>query len=118
MEMFLYLFLFGTTCASAEMFIRIGIIDDYDHSQKSFNIDLPNLNMCDQHGIQLQLSWINSSGSSSNLLDRLERQENFTHVYLARQVKFSSKSIQDFCQTNRIPFVTLSSLSQRMTTYV
>jgi hypothetical protein len=114
--MFLHLFLFltGTLSIYSQVLVRLGIIDDHDHQQTSLNIDIPNITFCDQQKIRLQVFWINSSYSPSDLADRLERQDNITHIYLARTAKFSTRFIQDFCQTHRLPFIAMRSISNRL----
>ena len=96
-------------CAHARFPIRLGIIDDHDHPSGILNIALPNVTLCSHHGIVLQIFWINSSQPLWNLVDDLQMAENRTYIYLARSATFSTKLIQDFCQTHGIPFMAIRS---------
>ncbi|CAF1245495.1 unnamed protein product [Rotaria sordida] len=89
--------------------INIAIIDDIDYPTGFLNIVIPNVTFCNHHGLILRTHWINSSYSLIDLIDKLESQENQTNIYLTRTTKFSTKLVQDFCQTYRIPFVSMRS---------
>ncbi len=106
----LYLFFSIIYCQST---IRIGIIDDNDNSKEFVNINVPNVTFCGQKGLNLQLYWINTSNSFSNLLNKLEFEQNFTNIYLTRTETFYTKLIQDFCQTNHIPFINMRSYESK-----
>ncbi len=104
-----YLFLsiiYSTYCQST---IRIGIIDDNDNPKRFVNINVSNVSFCGQKDLNLQLHWINTSNSLSNLLNQLEFEENFTNIYLTYTEKSYTKLIRDFCQTNSIPFINMRS---------
>ena len=118
MLFYLFLLLTGTCDAQSPMLVRLGIIDDHDYPQRILNIDIPNTTFCEQHGIQLQIFWINSSHSVSDLVESMETRDNVTHIYLARAAKFSTNLIQDFCQTHRIPFITMRSLTNQIMSVV
>jgi len=95
------------TIVYSQSTIYIRIVDDNDYPKGILNIVIPNITFCNHLGLRLQIQWVNVSNSLSDLIDRLELEENQTNIYLARSTKFSAKLIQDFCQTNRIPFVSM-----------
>ncbi|CAF1156157.1 unnamed protein product [Adineta steineri] len=89
--------------------ISIGIIDDNDSPKGILNIAIPNITFCNHHGLILQIRWINSLNSLLDLLNELEERANHTHIYVAHKDQFSTKLIQGFCQTYRIPCVSMNS---------
>jgi hypothetical protein len=97
--------------------IYIGIIDDNDYPKGILTIPISNITFCNQKGLILLIQWINSSNSLPNLINRLESRENQTNIYITHKAKFSTKLIEDFCKTNRIPFITMSSYGS-LTTFV
>jgi len=96
--------IYFTYCQST---IRIGIIDDNDNPSRFVNINVSNVTFCGEKSLNLQLHWINTSNSLSNLLNKLEFEQNFTNIYLTHTGKFYTKLIRDFCQTNHIPFINI-----------
>jgi hypothetical protein len=104
-----YLFLLIIYFKFCQSKIRIGIIDDNDNPKRFININISNVTFCGQQGLNLELHWINTSNSLSNLLNQLEFEENFTNIYLTHTEKSYTKLIQDFCQTNSIPFINMRS---------
>jgi len=109
--LFYHLVLFFTIIFSthSQSIISIGIIDDNDSPKGIINIAIPNITFCNHHGLILQIQWINSSNSLMDLIDGLETRKNQTHIYLTHTDQFSSKLIQGFCQTYRIPIVSMNS---------
>ncbi|UJR21339.1 hypothetical protein I4U23_024433 [Adineta vaga] len=94
---------------SSQSTISIGIIDDNDSPRGVLNIAIPNITFCYHQGLILQIRWINPWKSLLNLLNELEVRANQTHIYLARMDHFSTKLIQGFCQTYRLPLVIMNS---------
>jgi hypothetical protein len=118
--MFLYYILLFFTIfffTYSQSTIYIGIVDDNDYPKGILTIPIPNATFCNHHGLILLIQWINSSNSLPNLLDRLELRANQTNIYLTQKTKYTTKLIQDFCQTYRIPFVTMASYGS-LTTFV
>jgi hypothetical protein len=116
----LSLIIYSTYCQST---IRIGIIDDNDDRKEFVDINISNLTFCGQKELNLQLHWMNTSNSLPNLFNKLELKQNLTNIYLTHTGKFSTKLIQDFCQTNHIPFINMKSYEDKImlcsiTTYV
>lgn len=99
--------------------VYIGIVDDDDDYPKGIlNLVLPNITFCNQHYLQLQIQWINSSNSLYNLIDELELHQNQMNIYLTHRMKFSTKLIQDFCQTYHIPFISMHTYENLPTMFV
>ncbi|CAF0977628.1 unnamed protein product [Rotaria sp. Silwood1] len=96
--------------------INIAIIDDNHYPTGFLNIVIPNVTFCNYYGLILRTQWINSPYSLTDLIDQLESQVNQTNIYLSRTSKFSTKLVQDFCQTYRIPFVSMHSFGSITTT--
>lgn len=102
--------IYFTYCQSI---IRIGIIDDNDTPKGIININIPNITFCGEKYLNLQLYWINTSNSLSNLLNTLESEQNFTNIYLSNTINIHTKLIQDFCQVNHIPFINMKSYESK-----
>ena len=102
--------IYFTYCQSI---IRIGIIDDNDNHKGIINIKIPNITYCAEKYLNLQLYWINTSNSLSNLLSTLESEQNFTNIYLSNTINIHTKLIQDFCQVNYIPFIDMKSYESK-----
>jgi hypothetical protein len=98
--------------------VYIGIVDDNDYPNGILNLVIPNITFCNQHNLRLQIQWINSSSSLSDLIDGLELRKNQMNIYLTRTMKFSTKLIQDFCQTYRIPFISMHTYEHLPATFV
>jgi hypothetical protein len=104
--------IYFTYCQST---IRIGIIDDSANSKEFVNLNVPNITFCGRKNLNLELYWINTSNSLSNLLNKLEFEQNFTNIYLTRTTKFSTQLIRDFCEMNHIPFINMKSYGSTTT---
>ena len=98
--------------------IYIGIIHNNNYPGENFNIFIPNIIYCNRSGLKLQTQWIDSSNPLSNLIDKLELNQNSTTIYLALENEFSTKLVKDFCETYRIPFVSMYSYGNIATTFV
>ncbi len=107
----LSLIIHSTYCQST---IRIGIIDDNDDPKEFMDINISNVTFCGQKDLNLQLHWMNTSNSLPNLFNKLELKQNLTNIYLTHTGKFSTKLIQDFCQTNHIPFINMKSYEDKI----
>ncbi|CAF0723950.1 unnamed protein product [Adineta ricciae] len=94
---------------SSQSTISIGVIDENDSPQGILNIAVPNTTFCYHQGLILQIRWINPRKSLLNLLNELDVRANQTHIYLAHMDHFSTKLIEGFCQTYRLPFVIMNS---------
>ncbi|CAF3438343.1 unnamed protein product [Rotaria socialis] len=89
--------------------MNVAIIDDNDYPTGILDIGIPNVTACDRQGLILRTRWINSSHSLTNVMDQLEFDKHQTNIYLARTNKFSTKLVQDFCQTYHKPFISMRS---------
>lgn len=107
--MFLYYIFFFFTLTSSQSTIYIRILDNNDYPKGTLNIVIPNITFCYSHGLKLEIQWMNSSNSLADLIDQLELQQNQTNIYLERTQTSSTKLIQAFCQTHRIPFISMHS---------
>jgi hypothetical protein len=116
--MFLYHLLLFFTLTYSQSTIYIGILDDNDYPKGILNLVIPNITFCNNYGLKLGIQWINSSNSLADIIDGLELRENRTNIYLSRTEKFSTKLIQDFCQTHRIPFISMHSYESFSTMFV
>ena len=101
---------------STQSTIYVRIIDDNNYPQGILTVLLPNLTVCNDKSLRLQIQWINTSNSLSDLIDGLEIEDKQRHVYLTRTTKSSTRLIQDFCQTYRIPFLTIHSSENLLAT--
>ena len=108
----IFLIIYFTYCQST---IRIGIIDDNENPKGFVNLNVPNLTFCNQKDLNLQLYWINTSNSFSNLLTKLEGEQNSTHIYITHTKHFYSKLIEDFSQIHHIPFINMKSYENKTT---
>ncbi|CAF3809797.1 unnamed protein product [Rotaria magnacalcarata] len=93
----------------SQTIINVAIIDDNDYPTGVLDIAIPNVTVCDRQGLILRIRWINSSHSLTNVMDQLEFDKHQTNIYLARTNKFSTKLVQDFCQTYHKPFISMRS---------
>ncbi|CAF2405670.1 unnamed protein product [Rotaria sp. Silwood2] len=100
----------------SQSLINIAIIDGNHYPTGFLNIVIPNVTFCNHYGLILRTQWINSSYSLTDLIDHLESQKNQTNIYLSRASKLSTKLVQDFCQTYRIPFISMRSFGSITTT--
>jgi hypothetical protein len=114
----LLLFLTIISFVSSQSTVHIGILDDNDYPKGLLNIIIPNVTVCQHRGLILQIQWINSSNSLADLIDGLELRKNQTNFYLTRTAKFSTKLIQDYCQTYGIPFISMHPYESSLTAFV
>lgn len=101
---------------STQSTIYVRILDDNDYPQGILTVLLPNLTVCNDQSLRLQIQWINTSTSLSDLIDRLEIDDKQRRVFLTRTTKLSTRLIQDFCETYRIPFLTIHSSENLLAT--
>jgi hypothetical protein len=92
--------------------LHIGIIDDLTYSHEVIDLKISNIKFCSQSGMNLRLSWMNSSISMMDLVDQLEFNPNRLDIYLTRTESLRTELIHDFCQqSDRLHISMQSSLT-------
>ena len=114
----IFILIFFVPSIYTQSTVYIGVVDDNDYPQGILNLFLTNITFCRQHNLQLQIQWINSSSSLTDLIDKLEQHRNQMNIYLTHTTKFSTKLIEDFSQTHRIPFINMYTYEEPSTTFV